>query len=168
MPPRPFKNGFHFFGSIRHARGIGRGIEHQRAASGGTDPFQIFRRDAKPPRRGRRSKYRHGSGQSRHVGVACPVGYGNNYFITGINDAHQHIEQRLLAAGADSDVFNCGLKPVYALEIPEHRFPQFQAAGNGRIMRTVLVQRPFRGVLDKLRRIKIRIPNHKIGNLHSL
>ena len=35
------------------------------------------------------------SGQSRHVGVACPVGYGNNYFITGINDAHQHIEQRL-------------------------------------------------------------------------
>lgn len=116
MPPRPFKNGFHFFGSIRHARGIGRGIEHQRAASGGTDPFQIFRRDAKPPRRGRRSKYRHGSGQSRHVGVACPVGYGNNYFITGINDAHQHIEQRLLAAGADSDVFNCGLKPYTRLK----------------------------------------------------
>jgi hypothetical protein len=46
-------------------------------------------------------RHRRAAGQQHHVGIADPVGRGDDHLVARIAGGHQRVVQDLLAAGAD-------------------------------------------------------------------
>jgi hypothetical protein len=80
-------------------------------------------------------------------GVADPVGGGDEHLVTRVDERHEDVVQRVLAAVGDHHVGGVDLQAAVALGLGRDRLPQGRLAGRGRV---AVVGRVRGGALGRL------------------
>ncbi len=95
--------------------------------------------------------------QQHHVGIADPVGRGDDDFVARVQRRHECVVERLLAAGPDRDLRGRIGQAVFAQEFRADRGLQFRNAVHGGVFGLASVDRALGGVLDMVGRVEIRL-----------
>ena len=103
---------------------------------------------------------RRASRQLHHLRVTYPVGGGDDDLVAGVHQCQDGIAHPLLAARADDDLGSGVVQAVLPLQLPRDGLPQDGIAGDGGVLRVIVVNRLLAGFLDETGR-------HEVGFAHA-
>ncbi len=114
---------------------------------------------------GRGNDDRRRTGQLDQVGIAHPVGSGNDHLVARPADRHEGVVDRVLRPVGDHNLGGFGRQPVMLGVVRGHRLPELGNARRRRVMRLARPDRLERGFLNVRRRIKIGLAQREVEDL---
>jgi hypothetical protein len=111
----------------------------------------------------------HGLGASKQhdVGIAHPIGRGNDHLVAGIERGQQRIVEHLLAAAADGNLGRLVGEAILALEFLGDRPLELGDAVDGRIFGLAALNRLDRRLLDVVRRVEVGLAGAKADDVEA-
>ena len=100
--------------------------------------------------------YGNTTGKLNHFGITYPAGWRQKNLVTGIDDSHNNIAERLLCAGRYHNLGRSVIKVVLALKFICTSFAQPHITRNGRILGVVLFNSLNCSLLNVIGSIKVR------------
>ena len=113
-------------------------------------------------------EHRHAAHHLHHLGIADPVGRGDEYLVAIIDQHAQSREDGQLGAAGDDDLRNIVGKAVVLEEFLRDGLAQGERARHGRIARPALVDGAMRRRADVFGRIKIRLAGAEADHIFAL
>ena len=146
---------------IGGAGGVGGGVQQQPLGARGDGALQILRLDLETVLQGGGHDHRLAVGDDDHVGVADPVGRGNDDLIALVAGGEEGVEQDLLAAGAHDGLAGLVVQVVLALELGRDGLAQGHDAQHGRIFGLAATDGVDSGFLDVVGRIEVGLADRE-------
>ena len=103
-----------------------------------------------------------------HLGIAEPVGRGDDDFIARIERGEHGVEAGVLGAAGDDDLGGLVIESVVGLELLADGGTQFGNAGGRRVLGEAGVERPHGRGLDVLGRIEIGLAGAEADDVLAL
>jgi len=148
---------FQVFQRVHCAGGIARAVEDDHARLGGDGFGQLFWCQLEALRDVGPNDDRLAFGDEDDVGIGHPVRRGDDDFVAGIDGCQNEVEEALLAAAGDQDLFGGIVQAVVALELGDDGLLQRGGATHRGVLGETLVDGRDGGILDVLRCIEIRL-----------
>ena len=96
------------------------------------------------------------SSEVRHVGIADPIGGGQDDLVTLVDKAQHHVHQAVLGPGGDNDLIWAVFQTVVPLQLVTDGLTHFNVAGYWRVVGEVLFDGFDARSLDGVRGVKVR------------
>ena len=114
--------------------------------------------------------HKHGiaAGKADEIGVAGPVGAGQQHVVAVVEHDEERIGQRLLAAGGENDVFRLCRHLVLTLKIMADSVAGFHDAVDGGVFGEVFVNGLFGGFTDVKRSGGVGFSHGQTGDGYAL
>jgi len=112
--------------------------------------------------------HRFGTGQLGDLGVAHPVGRWNDDLVAFVQQHVEGVEQGLLGARADHDLFGVDLETMGLAQPSRGRLAQLWCPLHCGVLGGPGIERLLGGFLDVNRRIEIRLARAKADHVHAL
>jgi hypothetical protein len=112
------------------------------------------------------------SGDSFHpsssLGVADPVGLGDDHLVAGLEQREREVEEGVLGAHADADVLGLGEPAAHALGRLADGLLEGRDAGDGRVLGAARVDRALGGFEHVSRRIEVGLAHAEREDVDAL
>ena len=102
---------------VAGAGGVGRRVEDEPLGAGRDRRLKGLRGDLEAALQLSRHHDGGAAGERHHVGVADPVGGGDDHLVAGVHGGEERVEEHLLAAGRDDDLVGGVVEAVLAGEL---------------------------------------------------
>lgn len=110
----------------------------------------------------------HAARQLHHVGIAQPVGRGNQHLVAGVDGGLHEIVEAVLAARADDNGFHGHGRAVVPFKVAARGLAQIGNAGHGGVAAEIGVNGALGRVADMPGRGEIRFAHGQAGHVHAL
>ena len=142
---------------IGGAGGVGGGVEDQPARARPDRRLEVGRLDLEAVGRRGGHEHRLAAGQQHHIGIAHPIGGGDDHLVAGIEAGEHGVEDHRLAARRDIDLGGLVGEPVFPGELGADGRLELGDAIDIGVFGLALADRLDRGFLDGVGRIEIRL-----------
>ena len=106
--------------------------------------------------------------QQHHLGIAHPVRSGNNDLIARIDQCHDGVADALLGTVRNQNLGRGVAQVVLALQLAGDGLTQVGIAGNGRILRVVLVDSQLGGLFDVVGGVEVGLADAHVNHVDAL
>jgi hypothetical protein len=103
-----------------------------------------------------------------HLGIADPIGRGNDHLVALVHRNQEGVVENLLTARADDRVGRLVVEPVLALELRGDRLAQGGYPEHWRILGLATPDRRHRGFLDVVGRVEIGLADRQRNDVAPL
>ena len=160
--------GFELIGAVHRPGRVARRAENQEARAGRDGGFQLFRGYLEVLLDAGLDNHGSALGQQDHLGVAHPVGGGDDDFVARIHERHNRVAHALLGAVRADDLGRRVVQPVLTFELVDDGLAQRGITGDGGIARIVLVDGFLGGFLDVVGRVEIGLAHGEVDDVYAL
>ncbi len=157
-----------FVARIGGARRVRRRVENQPLGARGDGAFEVLRLQLERMLHRRRREHRLAAVDQDHVGIAHPIGRGDDHLVALVEGDQERIVQNLLAAGSDDGLARLVVEAVLTLELGGDRFAQRRDAQHRRIFGFPALNRGDRRLLDVVRRVEIGLADRQRDDVAAL
>ena len=163
-----FGQSFHLFGAIHGAGGIGGAAKNEGARAGRDGGLKLCGRDLEVLLD--RGFYEYGGavGQTHHVGIAHPVGSGDDHLVAFIYNGEEDVANGLLGTVSHDDLCGRIFEVVFAKQLGADGFAQVEITGHGAVARPVVVDGLFGGDFNVIGRIEVGFADAEVDDVHAL
>ena len=163
-----FGQSFHFFGAIDGTGGVGGAAKDESTGAGGDGGLELCGRDLEILLDLGFHKHGGAVGQAHHVGVAHPIGGGDDDFIAFAHHRKEHAANGLLGSVPHHDLCGRIFEVVLTKQLAADGFAQVEIAGHGAIARPVVVDGLFGRGFDVIGGVEIRFSDAEIDDVDAL
>ena len=163
-----FGQSLHLFCAIHGTGGIGGAAKNEGARAGRDGGLELCGRDLEVLLD--RGFYEHGGavGQTHHVGIAHPVGSGDDHLVAFVDNGEEDVANGLLGTVAHDDLCGRIFEVVFAKQLGADGFAQVEITGHGAVARPVVVDGLFGGDFNVIGRIEVGFADAEVDDVHAL
>ena len=158
----------HLVARIGGARRVRGRVQHQPFGARRDRALEILRLQLERLFQRRRHEHRLAAVDQHHLGIADPIGRGDDHLVALVQGGEEGVVEDLLAAGADDRVGRLVVEPVLALELGGDRLAQRRNAEHRRIFRLAAADRRDRRLLDVVGRVEVGLADRQRNDVASL
>ena len=155
------------FGVGRPGR-IGRAVEEQHLAVRAEGFVELICRNFEAGFFGCGQEFRRPAGQNHDIGIADPIGRGDEDFISGADQGMKGIEEDMFPTTPGRDFRESVFEAVISPELGNNGLFDVRSAAHRRIFGLALFEGRNRRVFDMLRGIEVGLASPKINDLNPL
>ena len=159
---------FQFLKAIDRTCRIGWRTENQGACLGRDGGLQLLGSDLEILLDGSLHNHRLSIGQFHHLGIAHPVGSGNDHLVASIDDGHDGVAHRLFGAIGAEDLRWSVVQTVLVLEFGHDGVLQGWIAWHGRVLGEILVDGLLRCLLDVVGGVEVGFADTEVDDIYTL
>ena len=160
-------DGLQLLTGVDEAVGVVGGVEHDGARAVGDGGLDLLGRELEAVFLLRLHGHGHAARHDDQLGVADPVGAGDDHLVALVQQRLERVEQRMLRAVGHHDLLRLIGQPVVAQQLVAHGLSQLHHARCGRIARHAAVQCVLGGAADVLGRVKVRLACAKAHHVQA-
>ena len=163
-----FGEGLEFLAGVDRSGRVARRIDDDHLRAGRHGVFEILGSDLPVVLLAGLDENRLAADDANHLGIAEPIGGGDNDFVTLVDDGGDGIEAGLLGAIAHDDLAGFVIEAVVFKKLLGNRLAEFGNAGAGGVFGAALLERLDRGGLDVLGGVHVRLAGSETENFDAL
>ena len=158
----------HLLPAVGRARRVRRRIEHEPFGLWGDRPLQGLRLQLEALLHLRVDRDGGSAADRDHLGIAHPIGSGDDHLVAGVERRKEGVEENVLAAGRDDRVGGLVVEAVLPLELLGDGGPKLGNAEHRRISGLAAVDRGLRRRANMRRRVEIGLADREADHLAAL